>query len=188
MFSRLPATLFAASVALTSLSLSAQDVPSRESALEMRSRFVADLDTLYSKFMALAEAIPAEKYTWRPGEGVRSVGEAFMHVASEFYVYTPMSYGATPSPAVGRGREALQKFEATSTKPEVLQHLKESFAYTKQALLGRDAASITGKQKLFGQDLTILETSLIMSGDLHEHLGQLIAYARQNGIKPPWSK
>jgi uncharacterized damage-inducible protein DinB len=166
----------------------AQSVPNRESAVEMRARFMADLDTMYSKFTALAEAIPADKYAWRPGEGVRSIGEAFMHVASEFYVFTPMAYGAQPSPVVGRGREGFEKFEKMSSKPEVLKHLQESFAYTKQSLNGLDAGAVTGTQKLFGRDMTILETSLIMSGDLHEHLGQLIAYARMNGIKPPWSR
>ena len=180
--------LCTAALLLTPLAARAQDVPNRESALEMRTRFVADLDTLYARFVSLAEAFPADKYAWRPGEGVRSVGEAFMHVASEFYVYTPMSYGAPASPVVGREREALRKFEAMSTKPDVLKHLKEGFEYTKQQLAGRDATALTGKQKLFGQDITIMETSLIMSGDLHEHLGQLIAYARMNGIKPPWSK
>ena len=48
--------------------------------------------------------------------------------------------------------------------------------------------SLTGKRKLFGGDRTIVETTIGMSADLHEHLGQLIAYARMNGIKPPWSK
>lgn len=175
-------------LAIAPQAASAQDVPTRESATEMRKQFMADLDTMYSKFSALAEAIPAEKYSWRPAEGVRSIGEAFQHVSSEFYVFTPMAYGATASPIVTRSREGFQKFEAMSTKPDVLKHLKESFAYTKQQIMGLDDAAITGKRKLFGQDMTILHTSLIMSGDLHEHLGQLIAYARVNGVKPPWSK
>lgn len=175
-------------VALTPIGLRAQDVPSRESAIEMRARFVADLDTMYAKFVALAEAFPAEKYSWRPGDGVRSVGEAFMHVASEFYVFTPMAYGVPASPVIARTRDGFQKFESMSTKPDVLKHLKEGFAYTKQQIEGLDAAKLTGKQKLFGGDRTIIETSLIMSGDLHEHMGQLIAYARMNGVKPPWSK
>jgi hypothetical protein len=169
-------------------SLLAQDVPNRETAVELRKQFMTDLDTLQGKFLALAEAFPADKYAWRPAPGVRSVGEAFMHVASEYYVFTPMAYGATPSPVVGRGREAFQKFEAMSSKEEVIKHLKEGFAYQKQALGGLDAAQISGTKKLFGRDLTIVETSLAMSGDLHEHLGQLIAYARMNGVKPPWSR
>jgi hypothetical protein len=160
----------------------------RDAAVEVRMRFLSDLDTLQSKFLALAEAFPAEKYSWRPAPGVRSVGEAFMHVASEYYVYTPMAYGATPSPVVGRGREAFQKFEASSSKAEVLKHLKEGFAYTRQALSGIEAGQLGGTRKLFGGDRTIIETSFVMSGDLHEHLGQLIGYARMNGVKPPWSK
>ena len=168
--------------------VAAQDVPNRESALEIRKRFLTDLDTLQSKFLALAEAIPAEKYAWRPAPSVRSIGEAFMHVASEYYVYAPMAYGATRSPLIPRGPDAFKTFEAKSTKPDAVKHLKEGFTYMKQQLEGLDPAAITGTKKLFGGDHTIVETSFIMSGDLHEHLGQLIAYARMNGIAPPWSK
>ena len=166
----------------------AQAVPNREAALEIRKRVVMDLDTLQSKFLALSDAIPADKYAWRPAPGVRSIGEAFMHVASEYYVYTPMSYGAARSPVIERGEAAFKAFESKSTKADVQKHLKEGFAYMKTQLEGLDPAAITGTQKLFGGDHTIVETSFIMSGDLHEHLGQLIAYARQNGVKPPWSK
>ena len=166
----------------------AQYAPDRATAVEMRKLFLTDLDSLQSKFLALAEAFPAEKYSWRPAPGVRSVGEAFMHVASEFYYYTPLAYGAQPSPAVEGNRAGLQKFEAMSSKPEGLTHLKEGFAYAKQALNAIDPSALAGVHKFFGADRTILETSFDMTDDLHEHLGQLIAYARMNGIKPPWSK
>ncbi len=163
-------------------------MPDRATAMEIRSRFTSDLDSLQAKFVALAEAIPEGKYSWRPAPGVRSIAETLQHISSEYYVYAPMAYGAAPSPVVGRGREAFKKFEAMSSKAEVLKHLKESFAFTRQALSGMDEAKLTGTQKLFGGDRTIVETSFRMAGDLHEHLGQLIAYARMNGVKPPWSK
>jgi hypothetical protein len=178
----------AAAGATFTRSLAAQDVPNRETAIEIRKQFVTDLDTLQSRFLALAEAFPAEKYAWRPKPGVRSVGEVFMHVASEYYYYTPVAYGAAPSPVIPRSPDAFKKFESASTKPDALKHLKEGFAYGKQALTGLDPAAITGKKKLFGGDRTIIETTLSMTDDLHEHLGQLIAYARMNGITPPWSK
>lgn len=165
-----------------------QDVPNTAAAAEVRKQFMEDLDSLQSKFVRLAEAFPADKYSWRPAAGVRSVGEAFMHVASEFYVYTPMAYGAPRSQVIPQGRENFQKFEASSTKEDVLKHLKEGFGYTKAQLSGIDAAQLAGTRKLFGGDHTIIETSFGMSADLHEHLGQLIAYARMNGIKPPWSR
>jgi uncharacterized damage-inducible protein DinB len=168
--------------------VAAQDVPNREAALEIRKRFVMDLDTLQRKFLALSDAIPDDKYAWRPAAGVRSVGEVFMHVASEYYVYAPMSYGGARSPVIPRGPDAFKTFESKSTKADVQKHLKEGFAYAKQTIEGMDPAGITGTKKLFGGDRTIIETSFIMTDDLHEHLGQLIAYARMNGVTPPWSK
>ena len=166
----------------------AQDVPNREAALEIRKRFVMDLDTLQSKFLALSDAFPADKYAWRPGPGVRSVGEVFMHVASEYYVYAPMAYGGARSPVIPRGPDSFKTFESKSTKADVQKHLKEGFAYAKQTIEGLDPASITGTKKIFGGDHTIIETSFVMTDDLHEHLGQLIGYARVNGVVPPWSK
>jgi hypothetical protein len=70
----------------------------------------------------------------------------------------------------------------------VKKHLVEGFAYTKQTIGAIDPSALTGTQKLFGGDHTIIETSFSMTDDLHEHLGQLIAYARMNGVTPPWSK
>jgi hypothetical protein len=175
-------------LALPHRALHAQEVPNRESAIEVRKQFLADLDTLQSKFLALAEAFPASKYSWRPAQGVRSVGEAFMHVASEFYVYAPMAYGASRSPVIPRGQDSFKKFESASTKEDVLKHLKEGFAYTKQSIGGIDEGQLAGSRKLFGGDHNIIETSFAMTDDLHEHLGQLIAYARMNGVTPPWSK
>jgi uncharacterized damage-inducible protein DinB len=185
---RIAVAAMALIVAARPATVHAQDVPNRESALEVRKQFLSDLDTLQSKFLALAEAFPANKYAWRPAQGVRSVGEAFMHVASEFYVYAPMAYGAARSPVIPRGQDSFKKFESASTKDDVLKHLKEGFAYAKQSINAVDAGQLTGSRKLFGGDHTIVETSFAMTDDLHEHLGQLIAYARMNGVKPPWSK
>ena len=160
----------AVAIAASSRAAAAQDgaVPNRETALELRKQFMADLDTLGSKFIALAEAIPADKYAWRPAPGVRSVGEAFMHAASEFYTYAPVAYGGARSSVVGRGREG--------------------FAYTKQTISALDPSALVGPRKIFGGDHTIIETTAGVTDDLHEHLGQLIAYSRMLGIAPPWSK
>jgi hypothetical protein len=82
----------------------------------------------------------------------------------------------------------MKKFEAMSTKADVLKHLKAGFAYTTTTLAAMTPDQLAGSKKMFGGNHTIIEMSLGMSGDLHEHLGQLIAYARMNGVKPPWSK
>jgi hypothetical protein len=166
----------------------AQVVPNREAAIEVRKQYLADLDGLRGRFLALAEAFPAEKYAWRPGPGVRSVGEAFMHVADELYTWAPGSLGGAPSPAVGSGPDADKKFEAKGTKPEVLRHLTAGADYVARTVGALDPAAITGMKKIYGRDQTIIQTSVAVLDDLHEHLGQLIAYARMNGITPPWSK
>ena len=159
-----------------------------ENAAALRKSYLGAVEELQGKFLQLAEAFPADKYSWRPAPGVRSVGEVFMHVASEYYAWSPRSFGATPSPVVTMTREGFQQFEASSTKENVLKHLKEGYTYGRQAVEGVDPATLTGTKKFFGQDATTTDIALGMSGDLHEHLGQLIAYARMNGIKPPWSK
>jgi uncharacterized damage-inducible protein DinB len=159
-----------------------------ENAAALRKSYLAALDETQGKFLQLAEAFPAEKYSWRPAPGVRSVGEVFMHVASEYYAWSPRSFGATPSPVVTMTREGFQQFESNATKENVLKHLKEGYAYGKQAVEGVDPATLTGTKKFFGTDATTADIALGMSGDLHEHLGQLIAYARMNGVTPPWSK
>jgi hypothetical protein len=185
---RSAAVVASVAVAASVRPAAAQDVPNREAALAIRKQFLMDLDSLQSKFLALSDAFPEDKYAWRPGPGVRSVGEVFMHVASEYYVYAPMAYGAARSPVIPRGPEAFKTFESKSTKADAQKHLKEGFAYAKQTIEGLDPAAITGTKKLFGGDRTIIETSFAMTDDLHEHLGQLIAYARMNGVVPPWSK
>ena len=73
-------------------------------------------------------------------------------------------------------------------KAQVIDHLNKSFAYAKQTLEGIDPATLTAKRRVMGQDLALPNIILAVGGDMHEHLGQLIAYARMNHIVPPWSK
>ena len=157
-------------------------------AVALRKSYLGAVEELQGKFLQLAEAFPADKYSWRPAPGVRSVGEVFMHVASEYYAWSPRSFGAQPSPVVTMTREGFQQFEANATKENVLKHLKEGYTYGRQAVEAVDPATLVGTKKFFGTDATTADIALGMSGDLHEHLGQLIAYARVNGIKPPWTK
>ena len=159
-----------------------------ENAAALRKSYLGAVEELQGKFLQLAEAFPADKYSWRPAPGVRSVGEVFMHVASEYYAWSPRSFGAQPSPVVTMTREGFQQFEANATKENVLKHLKEGYTYGRQAVEGVEPATLVGTKKFFGTDATTADIALGMSGDLHEHLGQLIAYARVNGIKPPWTK
>ena len=163
-----------------------QAVFDTKAAAHIRDKYLSDLDTLHARFMALAEAIPANKYSWRPTKEVRSVSEVFMHIASEWYYYEPKSVGGNPPADFGVPKDAMAKLERITTKADVIAELNKSWAYGRAQVAGADPATLTGPIKPFG--LTIDEVAIGFPGDLHEHLGQLIAYARSNGVKPPWSK
>ncbi|MEP6998958.1 MAG: DinB family protein [bacterium] len=164
----------------------AQDVIDAKSAATIRHEYMADLDTLHTKFMALANAIPEEKYSWRPSPGVRSVSEALMHVASEWYFYVPGSVGGTPPADFGPPRETLPAKEKITAKKDVIAELNKSWAHAQAQLSASDPAKLTGAYKPWGY--TLPRATFAMTGDLHEHLGQLISYARAVGVTPPWSK
>ena len=180
------ATLAAASLPATPRAAAAQDVIDAQSAAYLRDSYLADLDTVRSKVMALANAIPADKYAWRPAPGVRSVSETLMHVAGEWYFFTPMSVAAKAPADFGAPREALPKLEKITDKAAVIAELEKSWAHCKAQVAAADPAALTGTYRPW--NTTMARAAFAMSGDLHEHLGQLIAYARSVGVKPPWSK
>jgi uncharacterized damage-inducible protein DinB len=147
-----------------------------------RFEFLRAIDTTETQYLRLAEAIPAEKYTWRPGEGVRSVSEVFLHVATANYG-TPTMLGVTP-PA-GIRLPALER--STTEKAEVIAALRESFAHLRRAVLATADADQDKPTRGWLGPTTYRGAVLIMNGHLREHLGQAIAYARVNGVVPPWS-
>jgi len=180
--------LAAAAVALIpSRTARAQDVFDAKTAGYIRDSYLADLDTLHARFMALANAIPAEKYSWRPTPAVRTISEAFMHVAGEWYYFTPISLAGKPPADFGSPREKLPALEKqVTTKDAVIAELNKSWAHCRKEVLAADVSKLTGKYKPFG--VTIDRAAMAMTDDLHEHLGQLIVYARSVGVIPPWSK
>jgi hypothetical protein len=183
----LSSTVVAALVILAA-PVSAQTTLNRQDAVEVRTQLIADLDTLNNKLTALANAFPEDKYSWRPGPGVRSVGEVFMHVSYGFYTFMPQVFGGNASTDVPQGKGAYLKFEQMSTKADVLKHLAAGWAYAKGAIASADPSAFAGGKTFGGHQYSIVDLSFQMTGDVHEHLSQLIAYARTNGIKPPWSK
>ena len=172
--------------ALAPATVRSQDVLDAKSAVHIRQVYLADLDTLHAKITALAIAIPEDKYMWRPAAGVRSIAEVLTHVAHEWYYYVPTSVGGAPPADFGNPRAAETRMSAITKKSEVLDQLAKSWSHTRAQVESVDAAHLTGTYKPWGT--TIDNAALLMAGDLHEHLGQLIAYARMNGVKPPWTK
>ena len=164
----------------------AQDAVSKDTAAAVKASFLMDLETLRGKFVGLAEAFPQDTYSWRPMEGVRSVSEVLMLAAMEGYSFIPSSFGAKNADL--GSREEMGKLRTLSDKAQVIEHINKGFAHAKKELEALDASTLTGKRKVMGRDLAVTDIALGIGGDLHEHLGQMIAYARMNHIVPPWSK
>jgi uncharacterized damage-inducible protein DinB len=145
-----------------------------------RGEFLSQLDATEKKFVDLANAIPQEKYGWRPGAGVRSVSEVFMHVAGANFMLTRV-IGTPPPSGIDRGME-----KSVTEKAQVVEMMKKSFAHMRDAVNKMDADG-DKPVKIFGRESTNRGALLFLSDHMHEHLGQQIAYARTNGVVPPWS-
>jgi len=164
----------------------AEQTDSTSPTYDLKAQALLDLQNVQKKFVDLANAVPAAKFGWKPAADTRSFAEVLMHVAGEWYFYTPRSVGATPPADFGAPRETLPKLEKITAKQQVLDELRKSWAHCKSQVGAVDPAQLTGSYKPWGVPLDYAAFS--MDGDLHEHLGQLIAYARSVGVKPPWSK
>ena len=158
--------------ALSLAPLSAQTTQATQAALSREA------GTLSDKFAGLARVM-AGKYDWKPGEGVRSVGDVFNLIVTENRLLAGTLAGA--GAGGGRGAQIVD--------PETLQDaLKTSYAGVQKAIEGLSDTDLKAPVKLFGRDMTKEEAVRFVFADQHEHLGQSIAYARTNGVVPPWSK
>jgi uncharacterized damage-inducible protein DinB len=148
-----------------------------------RSEVMAEVMVQEDKFTRLAQAIPAEKYTWRPAPDVRSFAEVFMHVsAANFNLYKLVG---TPPPA-GFDVKGFEK--STTDKAKVILTLTESFAHAKKAIATMSDADLGKSLDWFGGKNTQRGILLFVVRHASEHLGQSIAYARVAGITPPWTE
>lgn len=151
-----------------------------DSAAGFRTSFLADYERSTQKVVDLAEAIPAEKFGWRPAEGVRTVSEVLMHVAGANF-FIPSGLGVAMPEGIGRDLE-----KTVTEKSAVLAKLRESIAHVRQA--AEKEQDFDREIEVFGRKMAARDAFFILAGHSHEHLGQLIAYARSAGVVPPWSQ
>lgn len=148
-----------------------------------RSEVMAEVMVQEDKFTRLAEAIPAEKYNWRPAPDVRSIAEVFMHVsAANFNIYKLVG---TPPPS---GFDSKNFEKSTTDKAKIIATLKESFAHAKAAIKATPDADLDKSMDWFGGKNTERGILLFVVRHAAEHLGQSIAYARMAGVTPPWTE
>ena len=146
-----------------------------------RAEYLAQLADVEKKIVDLAGAVPQEKYGWRPGEGVRSVSEVYAHIAGANYFF--MTFVGVKMP-VGMD-PAMEK--TMTDKGKIAEMLKQSFNHVRQTVTDMPDASLDKETDMFGRTTTYRDALLTEMNHLHEHMGQSIAYARMNGIVPPWT-
>ena len=171
--------------ALGSLAV-AGPVMAQGSASDLRAQYATDLETMESKFNALAGAMDADMYGWRPMDGVRSVSEVFMLIVAENYL-VPSAWGAAPPPGMTVSPAIFGELAGVTDKASVVKQLAASFTYARGAVGDIADEQMHQSIQMFGQESTVQGGLFSIVGDMHEHLGQAIAYARMNEVVPPWS-
>ena len=159
------------------LSLLAAGALTAQSPAGLGTGYLGELEHIGRQMVQLAEAVPEEKYSWRPAPGVMSVAEVYLHV------YTG-SFGLLSQAGHKQPADLVMK---PKTKAEIIAELKRSLAAVKLSYEGSSPKELQRPVKLFGET-KVEGIYLRILAHLSEHMGQSIAYARMNGIVPPWSK
>jgi uncharacterized damage-inducible protein DinB len=162
--------LFSAILFTTSITFAEQPIFVQE--------FMGQIDFVKGRLMQLAEAMPEESYGWTPGEGVRSVGEAYVHVAQSNYYMLSLVKGEKPDMSQG---------SSETDKKTALAMMEKSFSVIKESAAQFTEEDLNKEIEAFGMKFSVRNFMVTMIAHLHEHLGQSIAYARMNGVTPPWS-
>lgn len=150
---------------------------------DMKAQALLDLQGMHKRMVELAEAIPADKYTWRPEAGTRSVSELFLHVTAANHNIPAMMTGVTAEETF-----KAKGFETSTTdKAKIIDELDKSFVYAEAAIQSMSNADFARPEKKLGPEANSGDVIYILVTHNHEHFGQSIAYARMNGVTPPWT-
>ena len=162
--------LFSAVLLITKTSFAEQPVFVKE--------FLGQVDFVKGRLMQLAETMPEDKYSWAPGEGVRSVGEVYVHAAEANYYMLSLMKGE---------KFDMSSSESKADKKTALSLMEESFSNLKESAALFTDEDLNKEIEAFGMKFSVRNFMVTVIAHLHEHLGQSIAYARMNGVTPPWS-
>lgn len=149
---------------------------------DMKAQSLVDLARVQQKFVALANAVPADKYNWRPMEGSRSFAETFLHVAGERYQILALGGVTPPASFHDKGFD-----KSTTDKAQIIDQLNQSWDFAQKTINAMSNADFAKLIPKLGPQANAGDVIYILVADAHEHLGQVIAYGRMNGIVPPWT-
>jgi uncharacterized damage-inducible protein DinB len=188
--------LFLSVIIFCSSAIYGQEEAKNKSTEEMSgfsAEFIGQVHFIQGRLVELQKAVPQDKYSWRPAEGVRSVAEVYLHAALANYYFAKFTGYEVPKDIdVDMAQEKLMSIglwdTKTTDKIEITKILERSFAdllVTAQKITEND---LEKNVHVFGMDMTLRNFMVSSLNHLHEHLGQSIALARANGVTPPWSE
>lgn len=175
-----------AGLAVVALAGSTPPAAAQQVMLGVAGQQVEDLQTMKAKFVSLSRAFDASQMDWRPMEGVRSVKEVVDLIVAEVHLF-PAMWGFTPPAQAEQGFVAEMNRVAELSPEAAIAELEAGFDFMIESVESLDHARRTEGSDWFGTTYTLEAAIAQAIGDMHEHLGQLIAYARTNEVVPPWS-
>lgn len=163
-----------------------------------RGEYLWELDIVERQMTAMADAIPGEKYGWRPNPKTRSISEVFVHVAAGNFMLLEVVGAAAPADLYGqvpglaeerfwglvRRNDELEK--TVQEKAAVTDVFKRSLQAIHTSFNQADDGTLDRRLHFFGEETTVRRVYMRLLSHLHEHMGQMIAYMRINGMSPPW--
>ena len=153
-----------------------------------RADLIGQLEYVQKQILDLENAIPDAKMTWRPSKEVRSISEVYSHIAFGNYFVGKFAGFPLPEGVVAAAPADETKWEKMSTDKKVIrEQIVKSFAHVENAIKTMSDASLENMVDFFGNKMTVRSVLLGLLSHTHEHLGQSIAYARMQGVVPPWT-
>lgn len=175
---------FLCAAMLPATALAGQSMPAAGGASSgFGAEILQQFEASTSKLAALAEAMPESAYGWSPDEGVMPVAQVYMHIARYNFMYPETSMGI-PGPA----DIDQASMEEVRDKVQVLEILNRSIEHVRTLGAALSEEDLEERTTLYGRDVAKWAVLLQLVTHMNEHLGQSIAYARMNGVVPPWSR
>jgi uncharacterized damage-inducible protein DinB len=172
-----------ATLSLATAELHAQSANASTAPPGFRGEFLGQFESSMSKFIALAKAMPPDKYAWSPGQGVMSVARVYGHVARYNFYYPADAMGIAAPAGIG-----LDSLEGMTSKAALVAMLERSGAHVRSSVTAMTDEQLAKPTTLYGRSVPQWAVLFQLLAHMNEHLGQSIAYARSNNIVPPWSQ
>ena len=148
-----------------------------------RREFLHQFDNSMARVVALAEAVPAERYAWRAVPAVQPLGQIFAHIARYNYEYPARAMGVAPPAGIDR-----DTLERAAEKAQVVALLRRSAEHVREVVRRMPEAQLERPTTLYDRRVPQWAVLFQLVAHMDDHLGQSIAYARVAGVVPPWSR